>query len=169
MRDAVFSYVRFHESLRPYRDRMVVGEFETVTNDFGAVIRKLNRHFELSLSEFDSTAQNLADCRAMIEQRGSLSPVLLGFESGLVGRDAAERELRALQGRSASGALREAWVPSAQRERAKAQLAEQWSRPALARLIARATQVYAEFCGGTPTGPVTHRADAPSRQGIAFS
>jgi hypothetical protein len=43
---------------------------------------------------------------------------------------------------------KEAWIPSSDRERAKAALGEQWRRPALARLRDRAEQVYQEFLAG---------------------
>jgi hypothetical protein len=147
MRDALVAYVRFHECLRAYQDRLVVGEFETVTHDFGSVIGRLNERFGLALTEFVHTPQSMDGCLALIAQRGSLSPALLGFESGLVSEEAAFAELRALQSRAASGRLREAWLPSVERQRAKEELAELWLRPGLRRLRARAFEVYDEFVG----------------------
>jgi hypothetical protein len=145
MRDALAAYVRFHECLLAYQDRLVVGEFETVTHDFGSVIRRLNARFGLELTEFAHTPRNTRDCFAMIAQRGSLSPVLLGFESGLVSKQAARDALRDLHACAASGGLREAWMPSAQRHLAKEELAELWLRPGLARLRSRAHDLYDEF------------------------
>jgi hypothetical protein len=150
MRDALVAYVRFHDCLLAYQDRFVVGEFETVTHDFGSVIGRLNDRFGLALTEFVHTPQSNDECFALIAQRGSLSPVLLGFESGTVAKDTALRELHALQSRSAPGPLREAWMPSASRQRAKAALTEQWLRPGLARLRSRAVDVYEEFSGSDP-------------------
>ena len=150
MRDALVAYVRFHECLLAYQDHLVVGEFETVTHDFGSVIRRLNKRFGLSLTEFVHTPQSMSECYALIAQRGSLSPVLLGFESGLVSKDTACNELRALQSRAASGRLREAWMPSEEREGAKEALAELWLRPGLARLRARAFDMYEEYVGSGP-------------------
>ena len=164
MRDALLAYVRFHKCLRPYQGGLVVGEFHTITHDFGSVIRKLNHRFGLSLREFDSTEQNLAECFAMIEQRGSLSPALLGFESGLIDYEAARHELTSLQERSASGSMREAWVPSAARDAAKDRLAAEWSRPALSRLTGQALELFTEFSGigGAELGRRRHAAPAAS-------
>jgi hypothetical protein len=150
MRDALIAYVRFHECLLGYQDRFVVGEFETVTHDFGSVITRLNERFGLALREFVHTPQSMSDCFALIGQRGTLSPVLLGFESGLVSKGAAWDELRALQSRAASGGLREAWLPSVERQRAKDALAERWLRPGLDRLRSRAFDVYDKFVGSNP-------------------
>lgn len=147
MRDALVAYVRFHECLLAYQDRLVVGEFETVTRDFGSVIRRLNGRFGLTLTEFAHTPQDMSDCFALIAQRGSLSPVLLGFESGLVSKQAACDELRDLQARAASGGLREAWMPSTERHRAKEELAALWLRPGLMRLRSQARDLYDEFVG----------------------
>lgn len=144
MRDALDAYVRFHECLRPYRVRLVVGEFETVTHDFGSVLARVNERFGMGLVEFAHTPQAMAECRAMIGQRGSMSPVLLGFESGTVGKDHARDELRILESRAASGRLREAWLPSTDRQRAKDELADAWLRPGLRRLRARAVAAYEE-------------------------
>lgn len=165
MRDALVAYVRFHECLLAYQDRLVVGEFETVTHDFGSVIRRLNARFGLELTEFAHTQQATSECFALIAQRGSLSPVLLGFESGLVSKETACNELRDLQARAASGRLREAWMPSAERQRAKEELAELWLRPDLAWLRSRAHDLYDEFLAAdeltkalAPDAPRTHRA-----------
>jgi hypothetical protein len=153
MRDALAAYVRFHECLLPYRDCFVVGEFETVTHDFGSVVSRLNDRFGLGLTEFVHTPQSMSDCFALIAQRGSLSPVLLGFESGTVSKGAAFDELRVLQGTAASGRLREAWLPSEARHRAKDELSESWLRPGLRRLRSRALGVYEEFVASdTPLG-----------------
>lgn len=162
MRDALVAYIRFHDSLRVYRDRVVVGEFENVTHDFGSVIRRLNDRFGLGLSEFVHTQRNMDECFGLMAQRGSLSPVLLGFESGTVSKDAALRELEVLQARSASGQLREAWMPSTERHRAKRELTEQWLRPGLDRLRSQAVNLYEEFIGSDPSvaGAVHHAAGA---------
>jgi hypothetical protein len=121
---------------------MVVADFDSVTGDFGAVIRRLNSRFQLSLAEFAATDASIAECFEFIEQRGTLSPVLLGFESGTVGKDAARRELQAMQSRATPDEVREAWVPSEQRGRAKDALAEAWDRPELGALRARAHGMY---------------------------
>ncbi|HKC29977.1 MAG TPA: hypothetical protein VKB75_18325 [Jatrophihabitans sp.] len=147
MRDAVAAYVRFHRSLRPYRDSMLVGEFEAVTRHFDVVIRRLNARFGLSLHEFVHTPEAVAECMMMIEQRGSLSPQLLGFESGMVSRQVALSAARALADAHTEGELHEAWVPSDSREAAKQRLAEHWTSRRLDGLRAQAYGLYLEFAG----------------------
>jgi hypothetical protein len=59
MRQAVRGYVRFYQPLLPYTNRFVVGSFERVTTDLGAVIRQVNRRFGTSFEEFDHSEDNV--------------------------------------------------------------------------------------------------------------
>jgi hypothetical protein len=71
---------------------------------------------------------------------------LLGFESGTV----SLAELRRRQGGLGNDRLvdtKDAWVPSADRDRAKAALRQEWLRPELAKYRGRAKSVYWEFLG----------------------
>jgi hypothetical protein len=145
LRDALVAYARFHERLMPYSEYFVIADFETVTSDFGSVIRELNARFALSLTEFVPTQAAVRECFAFIEQRGSLSPTLLRFESGLVSADQARRELHSLQQRCATGELRDAWRPSEPRRRAKEELSQSWEQAGLTRLRQRAGLVYEEM------------------------
>jgi hypothetical protein len=142
LRDALIAYARFYDRLLPYLDRLVVADFETVTQDFGSVIRRLNTRFGMSLAEFAHTDASLTDCFAFIEQRGRHSPVLLGFESGLVAKDTAIRELRALQEQGPVPEEGDAWMPSAQRRRAKEELMRAWEAAELGVPRTRASLVY---------------------------
>jgi len=145
LRDALVAYARFYESLLPYRDRFAVADFEEVTKDFGAVIRRANERFGTALREFEPTEPNVRQCFELIKLRSTLSPVLLGFESGTVTADELRREVAVLAQRQ--GPTPEAWIPSQERERSKAALREQWARPGLAGLRVRAQRVYEEFLG----------------------
>ena len=145
LRDALVAYARFYERLLPYRDRFVVADFEEVTKDFGAVIRRVNERFDTSFAEFEPSEQNVQRCFELIKLRSTLSPILLGFESGTVTADELLPEIAALARRP--GPATEAWIPSQEREQSKAVLREQWARPALARLRERAQQVYEAFRG----------------------
>jgi hypothetical protein len=147
LRDALAAYSRFYTRLLPYRGSFVVGEFEEVTHDFGAVVRRLNAHFGTSFAEFVHTEANMRECFELIKLRGTDSPTLFGFESGTVSRDQLRRELPALACSPMLDA-KDAWIPSGDRERAKAALTEQWRRPSLARLRDQAEQVYQEFLAG---------------------
>jgi hypothetical protein len=142
--DALVAYARFYECLLPYRDRFVVAEFEQVTKDFGEVTRNVNLRFGTGFAEFVPTEPNVRQCFELIRHRDSLSPALLGFESGLVTWEELRRELPALE-RHPGSAGPAAWIPSQERERAKAALREQWLQPGHDRLRRRAEQAYRTF------------------------
>ena len=141
---ALIAYSRFYTCLAPYRDRFVVGEFEQVTNDFGAVVRQLNARFGTSFAEFAHTEARVREVLDFSGLRGTLSRTLLGFESGTVSRVEVGEALAALRG-AKSREDKEAWVPSASRDETKSALREQWTRPRLASLRQRAESVYANF------------------------
>lgn len=144
LRDALVAYTRFYACLLPHLDSFVVGEFGQVTHDFGAVTRRLNARFGTRFAEFTHSDPAMRECFDLIKKRGTLSPILLGFESGVVTREQMRRELRALECQHQPPALKEAWIPSENRDRSKAALREQWLRPVLAQLRDRAQLVYQE-------------------------
>jgi hypothetical protein len=168
LRDAVVAYTRFHTCLAPYRDRMVVADFETVTHDFGSVIRRLNARFGLSLVEFVHSDASMRDCFALIQQRGTLSPVLLGFESGLVSESEMRRDQQ-LRNRAELAEPRDAWIPSAKRRRTKEALAQQWERPDLAELRERAQAAYESFVALAEAEPVAAPALEASPTGLLIA
>jgi hypothetical protein len=124
----------------------VVGEFQQVTEDFGAVVRRLNARFGTSFDEFVPTEANVRECLEFSGLRGTLSTTLLGFESGVVTRAQLDDALAALRA-AKSLEDREAWVPSANREETKRALREQWMHPSLAGLRTRAETIYESFVG----------------------
>jgi len=148
LRDALVAYSRFYTCLLPYRNHLVVGEFEHVTHDFGGVVRRLNARFGTSFAEFVHNDANVRECFELMRLRGTLSRVLLGFESGDVTRAQLDRELQAVT-RATPVDARDAWIPSHERERGKAALLKQWHQPSLARLRDRAQLVYQAFVDGT--------------------
>lgn len=143
---ALIAYSRFYKCLLPYRDRFVVGEFEQVTNDFGDVIRRLNTRFRTSFAEFEHTESSVREVLDFSGLRGTLSRILLGFESGKVSRAELDKALADLRA-ATSLEDREAWVPSANREDTKRSLRQQWTHPSLAVLRKRAETVYENFVG----------------------
>ena len=148
LRDALVAYTRFYRRLLPCRDAMVVAGFEEVTTDFGMVTRRVNDRFGTRFAEFEPTEQNTSRCFELIKLRGTLSPVLLGFESGTVTAGDLLPEIALLTRRSqeqAGAGTAAAWVPSGDRDRSKAALREQWEDPALALLRDRAQWVYQAF------------------------
>ena len=142
-RDALIGYTRFYQRLLGYRDRLVVADFEEVTKDFGAVTRRVNDRFGTSFAEFEPGEQNVARCFELIKLRSTLSPVLLGFESGTVTAADLLPEVGPLT--RLLGPSAHTWIPSPERDRSKAELQERWARPELALLRERAQWVYAEF------------------------
>lgn len=142
--DALHAYRRFHRSLLPVRDHVVVADFSDVTADFGGVVRRLNARFATTYGCFGGTEAERALVNRLIEQRPTLSPVLLGFESGEVGLDEVLAEVERLE---AAGHGDPTWVPSADRERAKAELAGWWSSPLVATARRRAEESYRAFLG----------------------
>ncbi|HEX5951316.1 MAG TPA: hypothetical protein VFZ96_09955 [Actinomycetota bacterium] len=53
-------YVRFHEPLLPHVSDFVVGAFEEVVEDFGAVIERVNRRFGTAFRPFEHLPEHLA-------------------------------------------------------------------------------------------------------------
>ncbi len=147
LRDALVAYSRFYEHLRPYRENFVVGEFKQVTQDFGAVVRQLNTHFGTNFAEFVPSDANVRECFELCRRRESMPGDLLRFESGLITRDQVRSELQAMGG-DGPPQDREAWVPSADRQRAKDALRDLWLQPSLAKLRGRAQVAYEAFLMG---------------------
>lgn len=147
LRDALLAYSRFYERLLRWRDSFVAGEFEQVTHDFGAVVRQLNRRFGTGFAPFAHSDANLREVLELCELRPAWSPLLFGFESGLVTRDQLRRERPAVT-RAPLVEERKAWVPSGDRERAKDALLGQWSQPSLDRFRSRAQRAYQQFLAG---------------------
>ena len=61
-------YVRFYRRVLPFRDEVLVGTFDEVTSDFGAVMRRLNEKFGSSFREFHHTEENVQRCFEDIER-----------------------------------------------------------------------------------------------------
>ncbi len=119
VRQGLREYVRFYERIRPYRRQFVVATFDEVTNDFGAVIRKINRRFQTHFGEFDHTAENLAKCRAAVEN--------------YLGQDRSYAfELRVPR-------------PSAERNRLKEKLRSAFDEPSLQESLNKANHIYEVF------------------------
>jgi hypothetical protein len=62
LRQALRAYVAFHRTIRPYRDRFVVGPFDEVTADFGATMRRVNARCGTSFVPFEHTDENVRRC-----------------------------------------------------------------------------------------------------------
>jgi hypothetical protein len=144
MRDATSAYSRFYRSIMAYRDRFVVGEFAQVTSDFPAVVRQLNERYGLSLVVPELTDEFERTRIALMRERPSLWPALLGFESGTVSLEELQRQR---VGRPEPAGDKDLWVPSAGRDTSKAALLSKWHGRSMIRLRERAEAAYREFVG----------------------
>lgn len=61
-------YIFFYENVMPYRDRCVVADFNSVTHDFGMIIRQINSKYGTSFIEFEHTKENVDRCFALMDQ-----------------------------------------------------------------------------------------------------
>ncbi len=125
---ALRGYVRFYEPLMRHWDRFVVGRFQDVTTDFGAVIRRVNCRFGTDFREFQHTEENVRICFAAMER----------YWEGRIGRGP---QLERVVGR-----------PSAPRDRIKSELRRAYEAPHLARLRDRAERLCEAFGRDDPGG-----------------
>ena len=148
------TYVAFYERILPFRSCFVIGTFEEVTSDFGAVTRRVNERFATRFREFDHTEENVEAVFALIEERAEgppWQPSFNRFASGLLSAD----EYRAVTRPYRDGSDRRrrpvpelrVQRPSAQREAAKGQMRERYEDPGLADLRTAADKAYRAFVG----------------------
>jgi hypothetical protein len=140
--DALDAYTRFYTCLLPYLESFVVGEFEQVTHDFGAVIRRVNARFGTNFIEFNHTDETVHECFELMNYRGSLSETVYAFESGMVSLGELRRQLPALAHLPQLPEFRQAWVPTEERARLRQPLRERLLDPGMAQRRARAQAIY---------------------------
>jgi hypothetical protein len=154
-RTALVAYSRFHHRLLPYRQGLVVGEFEAVTSDLGAVIRTVNGRFGTRFREFEHTSENVRACFNLVEvraRRPAWDHVLGSFECGLIGvgelrRALADHRVDQESPLGAAGVERAA-RPSIEREGLKQGMRNQFHRPELKELRVQAQRAYERFLVG---------------------
>jgi hypothetical protein len=71
-RSALVAWIRYHRRIMTVRPGVVVAGFDEVTQDFGAVVRRVNRRFGTSFGVFEHTAENEARVFAAISERNRL-------------------------------------------------------------------------------------------------
>lgn len=59
---ALREYVRFYETLLPYRNKFVLAEFTEVVSDFGKVIDRINQKYATTFQRFEHTEANTRAC-----------------------------------------------------------------------------------------------------------
>jgi hypothetical protein len=111
--DGLLEYLDFYRTAWPARDGFVVGLFDRVTSDFGAVLDEVNERFGTSFRRFEPTPENEARAFGLVEEMNRLESGGKVLETH-VGRPSGERarrkqELQALLDRPRTAAkLREA-------------------------------------------------------------
>lgn len=92
---ALRGYVRFYGPLVAYRDRFVVGRFEEVTSDLGAVIRRVNERFGTAFVPYEPTEENERAVREELDRWDSNTNRREGGPAELArGRPTEEKEER---------------------------------------------------------------------------
>ena len=116
------AWIRFHRRILPYRSRLVITSFETMKQDFGAVIQCLNQKFGTNFGAWVHSREN----EAKIFEQIRLRNLRLGDEV------TPER-------------LRDLAIPTPERDALKADFGPQLARPELERLRKRAMTLYIEI------------------------
>lgn len=65
------AWIKFYLQILPYSENYVIGLFDEVTNDFGAIIERINQRFQTNFAIFKHTERNVKRIHKMV-----------GFHSG---------------------------------------------------------------------------------------
>lgn len=120
---ALLQYLQFYQCMRAVRERVVVAPFDEVTNDFGAVIERVNTRFGSRFCLYEHTEENEALVREAIDRLDMADS-----------RDARGNELRVARPTAAKAARREEILRAFDTANASA-------------LLRDASGVYREFLG----------------------
>lgn len=63
-------YISFYSRLMPYRSQVVLGPFDEVVRDYGAVIARVNEKYEASFAPYVESRENTDTVFGMIEEAG---------------------------------------------------------------------------------------------------
>ncbi len=134
LQTALRDYVVFYSRVLPYREHVVVADFQEVTTDFGAVTDTLNARFGTDFAPFDHSDEGVERCFAVIDefyQRTAPEP----------GRTVAR--------------------PSRQRQAGKEELREAFRAPELGALRTEAERLYRTLTGTAISGDGASSPAAP--------
>jgi hypothetical protein len=136
-------YIDFYEGIEELGDAVVLGEFNEVTSDFGAVTRRLNDRFGTTFQEFESTPENFERCNELIDDEERRNT------------GSTPRPTRVAR-------------PTAERDQKKQELASGLELPPARDLLAAAEKVYSRLLDKHRLAPVTaaveNGAVAPAAQ-----
>jgi hypothetical protein len=147
MRQWLKTYVDFYARVERIRDALIVGTFDDVTSDFGAVIRRVNERFGTHFREFEHTGARVEDVFALIDERAEgppWQPFLNRFVSGVISVDEYRAATEHHRERGARPSVPELRVqrPTAGRTAAKAEARARYLDPSLSALRAAAERAY---------------------------
>lgn len=124
-RPALVAWIRFHRRIMSVRHGFVAAGFDEVTQDFGAVVRRLNEAFGTSFGVFEHTDENEARVFAEIRERNRM----------LWGEEMTPERARSLA------------LPTAERDALKGRLRAELDVDELAPLRARAEDLHRVILG----------------------
>ncbi|HXF37460.1 MAG TPA: hypothetical protein VNO17_09810 [Actinomycetota bacterium] len=153
-REWLRTYVAFYERIAPYRSAFVIGTFEEVTRDLGALIDAVNERFGTGFARFEHSEENVRTVFRLIDERAAgppWQPHLNRFISGLI---SAGEYLRITQpfreadgGRPPPVPEHRVQRPSPEREAGKEEARRRYRAPGLAGLRRRAEAAYRAVAG----------------------
>jgi hypothetical protein len=149
---AIWSYARFYERIYPYRESLLIAKFDEVTNDFGAVIERVNNRFATNFAVFKHTDENVQQCFDFIDyrtRRPSWKKVLADYQSGQISTQELNIALEAHTKEDEATGPDERLVarPSQTRNEIKAALKDHYGSSDTAAMRARAERAYTRFVG----------------------
>jgi hypothetical protein len=97
--DAFLEYLDFYRTAWRARDGFVVGLFDQVVSDFGAIVSEVNRRFGTSFVPYEPSPENQSAAFALVEEMNRLECRGEVVESH-VGRPSAQRDRRKLEVRA---------------------------------------------------------------------
>jgi hypothetical protein len=146
--DALPAYAHFYERLRPYRDACVVGCFDEVTTDLGAVIGRVNERYGREFARFEHTPENVARCYRLIDERSREPDAGAAINAYMSGElSAAELDARRSPPDAAAPPAMRVARPSAARAAARGRVRSAYLAPELAAARARAERAYRDCVG----------------------
>ncbi len=113
LRRVLAAYCRFYETVASQVDRMTVGEFSRVTNDFGSIIEEFNRRFGTAFLPFEHTRESTARVFRLIDERERRPGVKVvdGYLAGRLSLDDVWAAYRDLDAQGVPSSLPEGSVP----------------------------------------------------------
>ena len=89
VRQALREYISFYSLILPFKNDFIIATFEQITQDFGSVIRIINRTYGTDFDEFNHTKVNVKKCFDLIDR--GYEEAFGDLSNKVVSRPATER------------------------------------------------------------------------------